>query len=88
MNIGWDRSQNSSDVMWLPMSCHSVMLRLPFISQGTSRPCHYHVLLDQCKMSADELQNFTNRYTLTTFTAQTSIYSRLGAQHEGICHKA
>lgn len=29
--------------------------------QGTSRPCHYHVLLDQAKMSADELQNFTNR---------------------------
>lgn len=33
--------------------------------QGTSRPCHYHVLLDQNKFSADELQNYTNRYKLS-----------------------
>ena len=27
--------------------------------QGTSRPAHYHVLLDQNNMDPDELQTFT-----------------------------
>jgi hypothetical protein len=33
--------------------------------QGTSRPTHYHVLMDQSKFSPDELQALTFRYGLT-----------------------
>lgn len=30
--------------------------------QGTNRPCHYHVLLDETKFGAQELQLLTYRY--------------------------
>ena len=30
--------------------------------QGTSRPTHYHVLFDDSKMAADDLQLFTYKY--------------------------
>ena len=29
--------------------------------QGTNRPCHYHVLLDECKFGAQDLQLLTYR---------------------------
>ncbi|XP_039124258.1 protein argonaute 1B-like isoform X2 [Dioscorea cayenensis subsp. rotundata] len=43
--------------------------------QGTSRPAHYHVLWDENKFSADELQSLTNNlcYTYARCTRSVSI---------------
>ncbi|CAN8270652.1 unnamed protein product [Cochlearia groenlandica] len=43
--------------------------------QGTSRPAHYHVLLDENKFTADELQTLTNSlcYTFARCTKSVSI---------------
>ncbi|BFG28423.1 hypothetical protein CerSpe_146970 [Prunus speciosa] len=43
--------------------------------QGTSRPVHYHVLLDENKFSADQLQSLTNNlcYTYARCTRSVSI---------------
>ncbi|XP_077252769.1 protein argonaute MEL1-like [Tasmannia lanceolata] len=43
--------------------------------QGTSRPTHYHVLLDENKFTADELQMLTNKlcYTYARCTRSVSI---------------
>ncbi|CAI8616294.1 unnamed protein product [Vicia faba] len=43
--------------------------------QGTSRPTHYHVLYDENRFSADQLQSFTNNlcYTYARCTRSVSI---------------
>ena len=37
----------------------------PNMSQGTSRPAHYHVLWDENKFTADGLQSLTNNLCYT-----------------------
>ena len=37
--------------------------------QGTSRPVHYHVLLDQNNLGPDQLQSFTYEYAPTQIPA-------------------
>jgi eukaryotic translation initiation factor 2C len=43
--------------------------------QGTSRPCHYHVLFDENKFQVDEIQDFTNKlcYNFQRSTRAVSI---------------
>ncbi|KAG5411360.1 hypothetical protein IGI04_007679 [Brassica rapa subsp. trilocularis] len=62
--------------------CICLCFTLP-ISQGTSRPAHYHVLLDEIGFSPDELQNLIHSlsYVNQRSTTATSIvrYAHLAA---------
>jgi len=49
--------------------------------QGTSRPAHYHVLMDQSQFDADVIQTFTHHLTHTF--CRCALTSGLGAWQEG-----